>query len=263
MHTRLTCLKRFQTHALSDLWFNKMMMKHNKHFKETNSNSYYSIHNAIPRPSSSLSSKLHHPLRRACTTTDDHTHTRIPTTDYVVGQEITSNNLSPGSQIATINVTENSPNVFGGDTYTEPTVGNDESSCNTTESMMSNKEDLYNLTPQEMIKELDRFVIGQKAAKKAVAIAWRARWRRHKMDSKFRRNVTPKNILMIGPTGCGKTEVARRLAKISGSPFVKVEATKYTEVGYVGKDVSSIIEDLVTHAATLVKKEKRKKWKKN
>merc|ERR1712083_871320 len=108
-----------------------------------------------------------------------------------------------------------------------------------------------------MVKELDRFVIGQKDAKKAVAIAWRSRWRRTQLPEDFKIEVVPKNILMVGPTGCGKTEIARRLSRLSNSPMVKVEATKFTEVGYVGKDVNTIIEDLVAHAATLVKKRKQ------
>merc|ERR1719189_1983094 len=126
-----------------------------------------------------------------------------------------------------------------------------------TDEDLPDEDIYYGMTPKEMIKELDRFVIGQEAAKKAVAIAWRARWRRQKLPLDFRNEVLPKNILMMGPTGCGKTEVARRLARLSYSPFVKVEATKFTEVGYVGKDVNTIIEDLVAHAATLVKKRKR------
>jgi len=131
------------------------------------------------------------------------------------------------------------------------------------EELEEKDEDIYyGMTPKEMIRELDRFVIGQEAAKKAVAIAWRARWRRQKLPATMHNEVLPKNILMIGPTGVGKTEVARRLARVSRAPFVKVEATKFTEVGYVGKDVNSIIEDLVANAATLVKKRKMKKMEK-
>jgi len=101
------------------------------------------------------------------------------------------------------------------------------------------------MTPREIVQELDRFIIGQAAAKRAVAIALRNRWRRMEVDEKLRPEITPKNILMIGPTGVGKTEIARRLAALARAPFVKVEATKFTEVGYVGKDVESIIRDLV------------------
>jgi len=101
------------------------------------------------------------------------------------------------------------------------------------------------MTPQEIVSELDNHIVGQKAAKRAVAIALRNRWRRQQVDEKLRHEITPKNILMIGPTGVGKTEIARRLAKLAHAPFVKVEATKFTEVGYVGKDVDTIIRDLV------------------
>ena len=101
------------------------------------------------------------------------------------------------------------------------------------------------MTPQEIVSELDRHIVGQKDAKRAVAIALRNRWRRQQVDEKLRPEITPKNILMIGPTGVGKTEIARRLAKLADAPFVKVEATKFTEVGYVGKDVDTIIRDLV------------------
>ena len=104
------------------------------------------------------------------------------------------------------------------------------------------------MTPQEIVSELDRHIVGQGNAKRAVAIALRNRWRRQQVDEKLRGEITPKNILMIGPTGVGKTEIARRLAKLADAPFIKVEATKFTEVGYVGKDVDSIIRDLVEMA---------------
>ncbi len=103
---------------------------------------------------------------------------------------------------------------------------------------------MSSMTPQEIVSELDRHIIGQQGAKRAVAIALRNRWRRQQVDSQLRHEITPKNILMIGPTGVGKTEIARRLARLADAPFIKVEATKYTEVGYVGKDVDAIIRDL-------------------
>jgi ATP-dependent HslUV protease ATP-binding subunit HslU len=104
------------------------------------------------------------------------------------------------------------------------------------------------MTPQEIVSELDRHIVGQRDAKRAVAIALRNRWRRLQVDDKLRSEITPKNILMIGPTGVGKTEIARRLARLADAPFIKVEATKFTEVGYVGKDVDSIVRDLVDMA---------------
>ncbi len=104
------------------------------------------------------------------------------------------------------------------------------------------------MTPQEIVSELDRHIVGQSAAKRAVAIALRNRWRRQQVDEKLRGEITPKNILMIGPTGVGKTEIARRLARLADAPFIKVEATKFTEVGYVGKDVDTIVRDLVDMA---------------
>lgn len=113
------------------------------------------------------------------------------------------------------------------------------------------------LTPRQIVSELDRFVIGQKDAKRAVSIALRNRYRRQKLEADLRDEVTPKNILMIGPTGVGKTEIARRLAKLVGAPFVKVEATKFTEVGYVGRDVESMVRDLVEASVRLVKEEKK------
>src|SRR3569833_772426 len=104
------------------------------------------------------------------------------------------------------------------------------------------------LTPREIVNELDRFIIGQGDAKRAVAIALRNRWRRMQLEPEMRNEVTPKNILMIGPTGVGKTEIARRLATLANAPFVKVEATKFTEVGYVGRDVDTIVRDLADAA---------------
>ena len=113
------------------------------------------------------------------------------------------------------------------------------------------------LTPKAIVAELDKYVIGQNEAKKAVAIALRNRYRRKMVPQEMREEIAPKNIIMIGPTGVGKTELARRLAKLCNAPFVKVEATKYTEVGYVGRDVESIIRDLLTCSINLVKKEMR------
>ncbi len=115
------------------------------------------------------------------------------------------------------------------------------------------------LTPVEIVRELDKYIIGQNEAKKAVAVAIRNRIRRQKLSEEWRKEITPKNVLLIGPTGVGKTEIARRLAQLSGSPFVKVEATKFTEVGYVGKNVDSMVRDLVEAAVSMVKKEKMEK----
>ena len=112
-------------------------------------------------------------------------------------------------------------------------------------------------SPREIVSELDRFIVGQNAAKRAVAIALRNRWRRRRVEGAMREEITPKNILMIGPTGVGKTEISRRLAKLAGAPFLKVEATKFTEVGYVGRDVDSIVRDLVEIAMSLVREKKR------
>src|SRR5438105_5356615 len=114
------------------------------------------------------------------------------------------------------------------------------------------------MTPREIVAELDRYIVGQDAAKRAVAIAIRNRWRRQQLSAELRKDVTPKNIIMIGPTGVGKTEIARRLAQLVGAPFLKIEATKYTEVGYVGRDVESMIRDLTDGAVALVKQEQRR-----
>ncbi len=116
---------------------------------------------------------------------------------------------------------------------------------------------MTDFSPREIVSELDRFIIGQTAAKRAVAIALRNRWRRRRIEGPLREEVTPKNILMIGPTGVGKTEISRRLARLAGAPFLKVEATKFTEVGYVGRDVDSIVRDLVEIAVGLVREKKR------
>ena len=118
---------------------------------------------------------------------------------------------------------------------------------------------LPSLTPREIVVELDKHIIGQQAAKRAVAIALRNRWRRMQVDEPLRQEITPKNILMIGPTGVGKTEIARRLAKLANAPFVKVEATKFTEVGYVGRDVDSIVKELVDVAVKMTREQEMEK----
>jgi ATP-dependent HslUV protease ATP-binding subunit HslU len=115
------------------------------------------------------------------------------------------------------------------------------------------------LTPRAIVEELDRYIVGQKAAKRAVAVALRSRWRRQQVPQPMRDEITPKNIMLIGPTGVGKTEIARRLAKLAGAPFVKVEASKFTEVGYVGRDVDSMVRDLAETAVSMLREEERER----
>src|SRR5260370_989878 len=116
---------------------------------------------------------------------------------------------------------------------------------------------LENMTPRQIVAELDKFVVGQRLAKRAVAIALRNRWRRQQLPAEIADEIAPKNILMIGSTGVGKTEIARRLARLAKAPFLKVEASKFTEVGYVGRDVETMVRDLVEIAVSMVKEEKR------
>jgi len=126
---------------------------------------------------------------------------------------------------------------------------------------ISKKEIILNsLSPREIVSELDRFVVGQNKAKRAVAIALRNRWRRQALKGDMKDEVLPKNILMMGPTGVGKTEISRRLSKLAEAPFVKVEATRFTEVGYVGRDVEQIIRDLLEIAISMEKVKKEKKF---
>src|SRR5450432_4902 len=114
---------------------------------------------------------------------------------------------------------------------------------------------MQNLTPRQIVAELDKYIVGQAAAKRAVAVAVRNRWRRQQVAQAMRQDVSPKNILMIGPTGVGKTEIARRLAGLVNAPFIKVEATKYTEVGYHGRDVESMVRDLLDVGIDMVRRE--------
>src|SRR5512147_594577 len=118
---------------------------------------------------------------------------------------------------------------------------------------------MSHMTPSEIVSELDKHIVGQDAAKRAVAIALRNRWRRQQVPEPLRQEITPKNILMIGPTGVGKTEIARRLARLADAPFIKVEATKFTEVGYVGRDVDTIIRDLAEIAVKQTREQEMNK----
>src|SRR4051812_7615989 len=121
--------------------------------------------------------------------------------------------------------------------------------------MSRQQHGMAHMTPKQIVAELDKYIVGQSDAKRAVAVAVRNRWRRQQVAENMRQDVSPKNILMIGPTGVGKTEIARRLAGLTGAPFIKVEATKYTEVGYHGRDVESMIRDLLDSAISMVRGE--------
>jgi ATP-dependent HslUV protease ATP-binding subunit HslU len=136
---------------------------------------------------------------------------------------------------------------------------NDELIVTTVSDVATESSRNKHLTPHEIVRELDKFIIGQNNAKRSVAIALRNRWRRLNVNDSMRDEIMPNNIILIGPTGVGKTEIARRLAKLAGAPFVKVEVTKYTEVGYVGRDVESMVRDLADHAVQLVRTEMMKK----
>src|SRR5580700_1095859 len=126
-------------------------------------------------------------------------------------------------------------------------------SSNRTEQALAR---LADLTPRKIVAELDRFIVGQDEAKKSVAIALRNRWRRQRTPESIREEIAPNNIILIGPTGVGKTEIARRLAKLAGAPFIKVEASKFTEIGYVGRDVEGMVRDLVESAIDMVRTER-------
>src|SRR6266404_2970075 len=121
--------------------------------------------------------------------------------------------------------------------------------------MITDEARMHVMTPREIVSELDRYIIGQRNAKRSVAIALRNRWRRQQVAEEMRDEISPKNILMIGPTGVGKTEIARRLAKLAQAPFIKVEASKFTEVGYAGRDVESMVRDLIELSVNMVKQE--------
>lgn len=123
------------------------------------------------------------------------------------------------------------------------------------EAIATLQKNLDNMTPKEIVQELDKYIVGQEKAKRTIAVAIRNRTRRRRLPAEIRDEVSPKNIILIGPTGVGKTEIARRIARLSNAPFIKVEATKYTEVGYVGRDVESIIRDLMGIAIGEVKRE--------